>query len=80
MNSWFIRSSCSVEYAPIGSLGCGVLTQSFDHFGGAELLRMLQLLNHLVGAGEQCGRDFEAQRLGGVEIDHQLEFSRLYHW
>jgi hypothetical protein len=59
VNSWFIRSSCSVEYAPIGSLGCGVLTQSFDHFGGAELLRMLQLLNHLVGAGEQRWRDFE---------------------
>src|SRR5262249_46275547 len=38
-----------------------------------------QLFDHLVGAGENGGRDVEAERPGGLEIDHQLEFHRLLH-
>ena len=35
------------------------------------------LLDDLVGAGEDRGRHGEAKRLGGLEVDHQLECGRL---
>jgi hypothetical protein len=35
------------------------------------------LFDHLVGAREQRGRNGEAERLCGLQIDYQLELGRL---
>jgi hypothetical protein len=34
------------------------------------------LFNHLVGQRQQPVRDFEAERLGRLDVDHQLELCR----
>src|SRR6266576_991430 len=39
----------------------------------------LPSFDHLVGAGRQCGRHFEAQCLRGLQIDHEFELGRLYN-
>src|SRR5262245_16706678 len=37
-------------------------------------------LDHLVSAGEQRARDFEAKRPRTAEVDHKLELGRLENW
>src|SRR5215831_16760347 len=37
------------------------------------------LFDHLIGAGEYRRRNYEAKRLGGLEIDYQLILGRRLH-
>src|SRR6516165_2619770 len=38
------------------------------------------LFNNLISAGKERMWHSEAKRLGGLEVDHQLEFGRTLHW
>src|SRR5258708_29431759 len=69
-----MRGRCSPVSGPIsvrsdrGSLG-----QLRTH----AVQQIPLLFYHLVGSGEECLADGEADRLGGFQIDHQLELGRI---
>ena len=37
-------------------------------------------LDHIVGAGNECRWNFDSKGLGGLWVDHELEFCRLLDW
>ena len=41
--------------------------------GPQQIRQDARLLDQLVGAGEECGRNAEAQRFRSFKIDHELE-------
>ena len=48
-------------------------------FRNVPTAEMPASFDHLVGAGEQRRRHVEAERLGGLEVDHQLVLGRRLH-
>jgi hypothetical protein len=64
--------------APISAMLLQCHDRSKSAKTGREQSQQRQrLFDHLVGAGEQRVRHGEAERFGGLEIDHQLELGRL---
>jgi hypothetical protein len=57
----------------VSQFGSGPLLVEPD----APDLRPFPLLDHLVGRRQQRFRDGEAERLGGFEVDHQLDLHYL---
>src|SRR5262245_25910300 len=50
-----------------------------EGFIAATPSRAQLLFDHLVGGHEQAARDFYAERLGSLEVQHRLELGRRLH-
>jgi hypothetical protein len=65
-------------YPPKASLNADMIASTLRaRIGLMQSSKEPHSLDHLVADGEKLVRHFEAQRLGGLEIDHQLKLRRL---
>jgi hypothetical protein len=62
-----------VKQTPSGR-GESVVLDPKRHFATAKCRIAKGLFDHLVGECKQRRRDGQAERLGGLEVDHELEF------
>jgi hypothetical protein len=63
------RESCPQIFGHLGRTIRSTLCDNLTHAPQPIAF----LVNHLIGASEQLRRHFEAERVRGLEIDHQLE-------
>jgi hypothetical protein len=63
----------SKSFRALSILCCGAVIAGFETRRETSLHRSKLTFDHPVGATEQRERDSEAERLGGLEIDEQLD-------
>ena len=68
-----MRERCPL-YPNSGHLQC---TSHVRYIPKADIAR---LFDHLVGTREQRGRNREAERLGGLKVDHEFKSGWLFYW
>src|SRR3974390_1197899 len=78
-----VYASCSALLPPHATLASGrpatALPRPDSHRLIAPALAGAFSLDHFVGSGQQGLRHRQAERPGGVEVDRDLEFCRLYY-
>ena len=69
-----VYPSCplSVAKLPRQPVIDAVVTDPTRHFDTENCRTAQGLFDDVIGAGEQCRRHVKSERLGGLEIDHQL--------
>src|SRR5262249_52548750 len=70
-------ANVAVDHATLATKRTLLLTWAGLPPAGSHQLCLAHSLDHLVGAGEQRGRDFQAERLGGLQIKDELDFRGL---
>jgi hypothetical protein len=73
-------AAAHVRFAPIATQLLHDINPPLRATTGCEQLQQNpRLFDHLVGDGEYIGRNFEAERLSGFEVEDQLELGGLLH-
>ena len=77
--SWVIRDRCRGSYLPVDVRFAPKATEVSCR---REITRwanrrIAALFDHLVGEHEQVMRNGEAECIGGLEVDNEIEFGRL---